>query len=287
MPRITDNLFAAESVKLEQDRLLHFIDISVPSVGTNVATTEYLVDSNENITWRGTSYTAFPLQFSGGFTMSSDGSIDKATLSLANPERLIMHYIDAYGGLRDATITVYTIYEKFVDSNPSSYVVDYFVVDSYSATDTVLTLRLDPSINLDRKLPRTAFYSNSCRFTYKDPATCKYSGELPSCKKTLEDCKEHVKDIAGASGTATVTIVSGIYYAASSAIPANVKPGQLIVINNKSYTISTGKSAAGKISFLGDNTITTGSFAFKIQAGNTKNFGGFPGIPNGTRRLIL
>lgn len=75
-----------------------------------------IVDSNYDITYNGVTYQSFPVRF-GEMTVSSDGTIDKATLSVANVSREITYYVEMYNGLSNRKVTVKTVYEKFLDNN--------------------------------------------------------------------------------------------------------------------------------------------------------------------------
>lgn len=292
MPRIDDLLFQEEVVKLEQDTLLHLIDIDIPA-----APTIRLVDSNSAVTFNTLPYIAFPFQFSGGFTQSSDGSIDKATLSLANPERFMMPYLSQAGGLKGTRVTVYTIYASMVTQDPPPYIVDYFEVDSYTANDTVVNLMLDPAVDLNVKLPKGQFNTNSCRFRYKDPFTCKYAGDLKYCKKTLQDCKLHTVPFfsTGKVFKGTDIYNNSVFWGPN--FPINTKPGYVIVIAGVSYTIKS----AGVTAKLQSGTIVTNTLVvsgatiadnlagldYQILKGNQRNYGGYPGVPSTVRRLVL
>lgn len=201
------DLFREELHKSEQDRLLKLVTVSIPGLADR-----HYVDCNYDIKYAGVTYTKFPMKLSET-TVSSDGSLTKASLTVANPLRVFQSVIEDYKGLRGTRISVKTVYEKFTDEictpQPGgdpirvpntggrdiyAFVEDEFLIDSYSATDHVITFQLDPVMDFDIKLPRRRFNCNSCSFIYKDPETCKYSPAGPlagvPCKKDLASCKE-------------------------------------------------------------------------------------------------
>jgi lambda family phage minor tail protein L len=148
-----------------------------------------LADSNYAVSFDGVTYIQFPAKFSE-IAVNSDGTIDKASLSVANVSREIMYYIEMYDGLRDRLVTVKTLFQKFLDytysvdlygnvtkydnpdADPSAYVEDSFRVDSYSADENVVVIQLEPSSNLSVKLPHRRYTSDSCYWRYRDPDTC-------------------------------------------------------------------------------------------------------------------
>lgn len=168
-----------------------------------------MVDSNYDILFNGVTYNRFPVRFDG-IGISTDGTIEKAKLSIANVSREIMYYVESYDGLRNRPVTVRTVFERFLDlrytvspdgtvtteANPeadsTAYILDSFIVDSYSATEQVVEFTLDPAIDLEVKMPRRA-YTESCYWKYRDPDTCRYTGEeiagQPGCPKTLSACQ--------------------------------------------------------------------------------------------------
>lgn len=184
---------------------------------SNTITNEYIyftkqlnvADSNFDVKFDGITYIRFPVQMSET-SISTDGSIDKASLSVANVTREIMYYVEMFNGLVNRKVTVKKVFRRFLDyiyepnldgtvtelpndeADVTSFIKEEYVIDAYAADEKVVRFTLDPVINLDVKLPRRRYLdSNSCAFKYKDPETCKYSGSLEKCVKNLADCKNH------------------------------------------------------------------------------------------------
>lgn len=74
-----------------------------------------LVDNNYDVTYDGITYSAFPIKF-GEMSMSSDGSIDKASLSVANVSREITYYVEMYNGLSNRQVSVKTVFANVLDN---------------------------------------------------------------------------------------------------------------------------------------------------------------------------
>lgn len=164
-----------------------------------------VVDSNYDITYDSVVYSRFPVKFSE-VSQNSDGSIDKASVTVANVSREIQFYVEKFSGLRGCTVTVKAVYERFLDYlysvsdtgevttqvNPEAdslaRMEDQFLIDSYLATEEVIVFQLDPIIDFDIKLPRRRFLADACYWRFKGPE-CGYAGEATFCDKTLKTCK--------------------------------------------------------------------------------------------------
>lgn len=211
MPRILSNtslltgMFPQETEKDAQCQLLHLIVVEDPK---GIVDTMHYVDSNYDVTYANQVYTRFPLKFSGA-SISSNGTIDKASITVANATRILMPLIEAHDGLSGFTVSVLTVYEKFLDNvytltldgtlvaedNPTkdatAHIRDEYVIDSYSATEQTIAFQLNAVVDFDIRVPRRRFTPYSCYWRYKDPETCGYAGELTECKKSLEACDAH------------------------------------------------------------------------------------------------
>jgi lambda family phage minor tail protein L len=205
-------LFAEETAKAEQAQLFHLITVILPSPEEPLR----IVDSNYDIRFAGLTYSRFPVKFAGA-SVSTDGTIDKASIAVANVHPMMMGYVEAYNGLRNCRLLVKTVYANVLDDtyvlgtdgtvfpnvalgevnpNPtacsSAYLEDEFLIDNYTANEMVVNFQLDPIIDLEIRVPRRRFMLDSCYWDYKDPHTCKYAGSTYaaiSCNKNLADCQ--------------------------------------------------------------------------------------------------
>jgi len=193
------------------------INTPIPSaiVDAKIAFTLILnvADSNYDVEYAGVNYIRFPISISET-TVSADGSIDRASMSVANVTREIMYYVEMYNGLVNRKVVVRTVFARFLDKlytpqidgtttetdnpekDPNAYIKEEFLIDTYNANEKVVVFTLDPVVDLEVKIPRRRYMdSNSCTFRYKDPETCKYAGALSTCYKNLESCKAHGNSI--------------------------------------------------------------------------------------------
>lgn len=226
MPRILNNiLFPQETQKESQCQLLHLISLgNIRGYIDGVLQTEpdmFLVDSNYDVIYDSQEYTRFPLKFSG-VNVSTDGTIDKASITLSNVSRELMDLIEKYDGLSGCTVGVTTVYEKFLDevytyaedgtlsmvTNPlkdsTAHIRDEYSVDSYVLSESTISFQLNAIIDFDIRVPRRRFTPFSCYWRFRQAETCGYpttaipTTDIPvpdltltECKKSLEDCQNH------------------------------------------------------------------------------------------------
>lgn len=218
-------LLADETAKTEQAQLFHLITIDLPDETTPQL---MLVDSNYDVKFNNIVYSKFPIKYSG-VSVSSDGTIDKASIAIANVSREIMYYVEKYDGLKNQRIRIKSVYKNALDQiyemdyvtnsfpstddapvnptgNPAAYTEDEYLIDNYSANEQIVSFALEPIADLQIKLPRRRYLVDSCYWKYKDARTCKYSGELATCALTFAACRAHGNEenfggFPGISGT--------------------------------------------------------------------------------------
>lgn len=214
-------LLAEETAKSEQSRLFHLITLVLPAPADPLN----IVDSNYDVTYtsKGSTipvvYTRFPVKFNGA-TVSSDGTIDKASISIANVSLEIMAQIELHNGLKNMRVLIKSVYENALDyvytphpngtvtsvansnKDNTAYIEDEYYVDTYQATEQVVVFQLDPIIDLEIKIPRRRFMADSCFFQFKQAHTCKYAGPDLTCDKTFDACsaKNNEVNFGGAPG---------------------------------------------------------------------------------------
>lgn len=199
-----DALFAEETTKATQNRLFYLVTLVLPDPELPFR----IVDSNYNVTFGGILYARFPVKFMPA-EMNSDGSISKASINIANVSREIMYYVEQFNGLRNCRVLIKSVYANALDftytpnadgtvtqvtntsANSSAYIEDEYYVDTYTATEQIVSFQLDPIIDLEIRLPRRRFLLDSCYWAYGDADTCKVNRTTyPAlCNKTFAECK--------------------------------------------------------------------------------------------------
>jgi len=194
--------FREEANASEQTQLFRLITLVIAE--GNVL---QICDSNYDVTFGGVVYSKFPVSVKD-MTLSSDGTVERASVTVANVSREMEYEVETNKGLQGCRVSVKKVYAKFLDfiytieddgsittsANPladyTAYIEDEFIIDSYKSNESVIVFDLLPVCDFVAKVPRGRFNSNTCSWRYKSPE-CNYSGALPTCAKTLQACREH------------------------------------------------------------------------------------------------
>lgn len=166
------------------------------------------------VVWKGSEYTPFPVQ-AEGFSKSSDGSMPRPTLRVANIDGLISQIlltgdITGYKVVRRMTMAKFLDAVNFIggtnpDADPDSeYPPEIFFINQRkSETKTAVEFELCSSLELDNvQLPRRQIIQNACTSRYRS-GECGYTGgpcatihDAPTndpakdqCGKRLSSCK--------------------------------------------------------------------------------------------------
>jgi len=159
-----------------------------------------------NITWNGNEYLAFPLE-ADGFEYNGNGQLPRPKIRVSNIFSTISALLLSLpGGLEGAKVTRIRTLARYLDAvnfpgnvNPFGtpdptaefpreiYYIDRKVIE----TRDVVEFELAASFDLAGvRAPRRQCIANICQWVYKS-TECSYTGPLPTCAKTLDDCKNH------------------------------------------------------------------------------------------------
>lgn len=174
-----------------------------------------------NIVWQGQSYTPFPVQ-AEGFEITGKGTVPRPTLAIANVDGTIGALVRDLEDLIGATVYRKRTLVKFLDAvnfvggvnataDPTQYLPDdeYTIERKSIETKAAITFELASSMDVHGvKIPRRLIQATICPWVYQG-LECGYSGGLPTCTKTLTDCKAHFGASAdlsfgGFPGSATI-----------------------------------------------------------------------------------
>jgi lambda family phage minor tail protein L len=159
-----------------------------------------------NIIWAGNEYLAFPVR-AEGFEYSGNGQLPRPKLQVSNILGTITAMLLSLpSGLEGAKVTRIRTLACFVDAvnftdniNPfgtpdptATLPLEIFFIDrKVSESRDSIEFELASAFDLQGvRLPKRQCISSICQWVYKS-VECGYSGGLPTCKKTLDDCKNH------------------------------------------------------------------------------------------------
>lgn len=150
--------------------------------------TLYVCNNNEAVSFQGRTYTPVPFEIEPTES-GSGGEIPTVTLRLSNVTRMAMTYIEQTSGLVGRTVVVRVVNSAYLSENYSELTMTFDILGTeVNAQWVVFTLGAPSPLN--KRFPLYRYLANHCQWEYKG-IECGYSGDLPTCKKTLEDCRNH------------------------------------------------------------------------------------------------
>lgn len=152
----------------------------------------YLVSNNENITFKGNEYIAFPFEI--GEITSGKGEVPQFQIRVDNTSRainrLVMEY-DIYlkqNGIEGNKVYA-TIYVVNTIDLSEEILAEKFELTSWDTTSQWATFKLGASNPFMQTFPPNSVYKDFCRFKFKG-VLCGYTGAETQCDKTLKRCRQ-------------------------------------------------------------------------------------------------
>ena len=164
------------------------------------------INANGELVWAGNAYMRFPIE-ADGFEYSGNGQLPRPKVRVSN----ILSTITALlltlpSGLEGAKLTRIRTLARYIDganfpggTNPygtpdptAEFPREVYYIDRKTAeTRDVVEFELAAAFDLAGvRAPKRQCIANICQWVYKS-TECGYSGALPTCAKTLADCKTH------------------------------------------------------------------------------------------------
>ena len=163
------------------------------------------LNNNGNVYWAGEEYLAFPIE-ADGFDYSGNGQLPRPKIRVSNILSTITALILTLpDGLEGAKVTRIRTLARYIDAvnfpgSVSPYSPDptaefpreiYYVDRKTIENRNVVEFELAAAFDLAGiSAPKRKCVANICQWVYKS-TECGYSGGLPTCLKTLTDCKAH------------------------------------------------------------------------------------------------
>jgi len=169
---------------------LAFLDVGVidPATGAVIETLHF-VNNIENTTRQGIVYTA--MQFS--LELHSEGGTQPSVnVTMLDFSRLVIQKMNDYGGGAGFPVTVMVCQAGGLDATPD--VTEYFEIVTASVENYSVNWTLGAENALTKQYPRRMQRRDFCQWVYRDTNTCRYTGKLPTCDRTLHGtlgCKSH------------------------------------------------------------------------------------------------
>jgi lambda family phage minor tail protein L len=169
------------------------------------------LNNNGSVFWGGNEYIPFPIE-ADGFEYSGNGQLPRPKIRVSN----ILSTITALlltlpDGLEGAKVTRIRTLARYIDAvnfpggvspyspDPTAefpreiYTIDRKTVENRDVVEFELAAAFDLA---GVSAPKRKCIANICQWVYKS-TECGYAGALPTCLKTLTDCKAHFGATAG------------------------------------------------------------------------------------------
>ena len=178
------------AAKLEKNKLSNNLPwILLLEVRVNDELTLYLCQNNENITWNGIEWVAFPIKFSDKtYDMKSIPTFD---VQVSNVDQVIQSYIEQYHGLRDCTIIFRLVHAAHLDLTTPEMEEEFSVLKP-SYTDEWVTFKMGAEFFLYYRALSDRYLRDYCPHKYgkiKCGVSAATLAAYPACSHVLTDCR--------------------------------------------------------------------------------------------------
>jgi len=147
-----------------------------------------LVRNNEDITWDGEDWQAFPFRLDD-ITETDKGEIPSVNVKVSNVTRVMQPYVEEAEGGVDTRVDLYVVHSEHLD-DAEPVVHEIFSVVKTTCDAEWATFQLGGDYPTQRRFPLDRYLKDFCPFVFKGPE-CGYTGDLTLCSHTLKDCRAH------------------------------------------------------------------------------------------------
>lgn len=184
---------------LEKNRLasdspyLILLHLEVVDFETNLPTGEYLhlVRNNEPVQYLGVEW--IPCDFEVDLREEANAT-PEISLTITDYTRVVHGELNRLGGAVGSNVTLTVLNKEAVDENRVEGYQTYKVT-SASTANYVISWTLGAEDALAISFPRRRMLRDRCSWRYKDPGTCGYTGDNPTCDLTINGtngCDKHL-----------------------------------------------------------------------------------------------
>ena len=149
--------------------------------------TVYICYNNEDVTWQGQLYQAFPFTI-GETSEDSDGSDPNVSLKVSNVAQGFQWYVENSGGGVGTEVILRVVNSKNLAG--AADLEETYTVLSCKVDEQWITFTLGTDYSAKTRRPLDRYMKNNCRFAYKG-VRCGYNGNSANCNHTLTDCRSH------------------------------------------------------------------------------------------------
>lgn len=148
--------------------------------------TVYICYNNEDITWKGQLYQAFPFEI-GEITEDYTGE-PNVSLKVSNVAQGMQWYVEDSGGGVGTEVILRVV--NSLNLAGEADLEEYFVVTACKIDEQWIEFTLGNGYSAKTRRPLNRYMKNNCPFKYKG-LRCGYIGNHQTCLHTLADCRAH------------------------------------------------------------------------------------------------
>jgi lambda family phage minor tail protein L len=141
--------------------------------------------NNEDLTWAGDVYTAFPVEIDD--LNEAKGERPQITIRVSNITRALAPYMIDNNGFAGCSVEIMVLNSAHLDEAEPECLFD-FVCLSSSTDSRWASFTLGMADIFRKKFPPGTVRKNLCLFAFKG-TKCGYSGAYPTCDHTLTQCR--------------------------------------------------------------------------------------------------
>lgn len=146
----------------------------------------YICYNNEDITWKGQLYQAFPFEI--GEVAEDETTDPHVSLKVSNVARGMQWYVEDSGGGVGTQVILRVV--NSLNLNGDADLEEFFVVTDCKIDEQWIEFTLGNGYSAKTRRPLDRYMKNNCPFKYKG-IRCGYIGPMESCMHTLSDCRAH------------------------------------------------------------------------------------------------
>lgn len=149
--------------------------------------TVYICYNNEDVTWKGQLYQAFPFEI-GEVAEDTDNSDPNISLKVSNVAQGLQAHVEESGGGVGTEVILRVV--NSLNMNGDADLEEYYTVLSCKVDEQWIDFTLGNAYSARTRRPLDRYMKNNCPFAYKG-LRCGYNGNMETCMHTLADCREH------------------------------------------------------------------------------------------------
>ncbi len=152
-----------------------------------VGTVLYLCSNNDNVTFQGQVYTAFPF-YLDPVGQSSKGEIPTLSLKVCNVTQVIHGYLEDLEGAVGATVALHLVNAGYLSEDFSELDMEFSILSTKADAEWI-TFTLGAPSPMRKRFPRFRFIALHCNWEFKS-YECSYGGTETTCNRTFKRCEE-------------------------------------------------------------------------------------------------